>query len=64
MADEIIILGKINITRLIQAYETFKKGLGEVETELERDGAIQRFEFTYELDWKIWEYQIWGRIER
>jgi len=52
MPDETIILGKINITSLIKAHTTFKKGLLAAETELERDGAIQRFEFTYELAWK------------
>ncbi|MFH0898529.1 MAG: nucleotidyltransferase substrate binding protein [bacterium] len=52
MTEEVVILGNINIAPLIKAYNTFKKGLLEVNTELERDGAIQRFEFTYELSWK------------
>lgn len=51
--NEFIIFETINIYPLLKAYESFKKGLKEVSSELERDGAIQRFEFTYELTWKI-----------
>ncbi len=52
MEDEIIVLGNINITSLVKAFQTFKQGFALVKTELERDGAIQRFEFTFELSWK------------
>ena len=54
MKEEIIILENINITPLIKATKQFKKGLDrvDIENELERDGVIQRFEFTFELVWK------------
>lgn len=52
MTNEIIILNNINITPLIKAQETFKKALPNIKSELERDGAIQRFEYTFELTWK------------
>lgn len=50
--EKIIILEKIDITSLIKASKTFKDGLSQAKTDLERDGVIQRFEFTYELSWK------------
>jgi len=52
MADTKIILGEINITHLLNAHEALKNGLIHAKTELEQDGVIQRFEFTYELVWK------------
>ena len=52
MTKENEILGCIDISSLIKAIGTFKKGLKSAKTELERDGVIQRFEFTYELVWK------------
>jgi nucleotidyltransferase substrate binding protein (TIGR01987 family) len=53
MENEVIILGELVITPLIKAQKTFVQALGQVNSELERDGAIQRFEYTYELVWKI-----------
>lgn len=52
MKEEIIILENINITPLIKATKQFKKGILTAKGKLERDGAIQRFEFTFELIWK------------
>jgi nucleotidyltransferase substrate binding protein (TIGR01987 family) len=49
---ENIILGEIDITSLLKAFDAFTSGLSSVKTELERDGVIKRFEFTYELVWK------------
>ena len=50
--DKKIIMGGIDITSLLKAQQAFKKALLEAKTELERDGVIQRFEFTFELFWK------------
>ena len=47
-----LISGNISITPLLKAYESFKKAVSNAQTELERDGALQRFEFTYELLWR------------
>ncbi|MFH1644774.1 MAG: nucleotidyltransferase substrate binding protein [bacterium] len=52
MSEEIKIFGGIIITPLLKAQKIFNSALQEVENDLERDGAIQRFEYTYELIWK------------
>ncbi len=39
------------------ALATLEKGLAMAKDELDRDGVIQRFEFTYELAWKT--MKIW-----
>lgn len=52
MEKNVVILGEIDITALIKAQRTFELALTQVKSELERDGAIQRFEYTYELVWK------------
>jgi nucleotidyltransferase substrate binding protein (TIGR01987 family) len=52
MENDVIICENINITTLIKATKSFKEGIKGAHSELERDGVIQRFEFTYELVWK------------
>lgn len=53
MADERTILaGKIAITPLLNASNALREAIAQAETQLEHDGALQRFEFTYELLWK------------
>ncbi len=56
---------KADVLMKIQLFENalnkLKESVNECKTELERDGVIQRFEFTVELFWKtlkaILEYQ-------
>ena len=50
--NEYIILENLNIAPLLQAAATFSEALDEVDSTLTRDGAIQRFEYTFELSWK------------
>jgi nucleotidyltransferase substrate binding protein (TIGR01987 family) len=46
------------------ALERLKEGLAEVDNQLEQDGAIKRFEFTFELAWKtIQEYAKYKGLE-
>jgi len=52
MEDEIKILNEIIITPLVKAHKTLDTGIAKAKTELEKDGVIQRFEYTYELLWK------------
>jgi nucleotidyltransferase substrate binding protein (TIGR01987 family) len=52
MAKDLLILGQINISPLIDAHKTLKGGMLGVHSQLERDGLIKRFEYTYELSWK------------
>ncbi len=52
LAKNIICSQTIDISPLEKAYKKLSSALKEAETELERDGVIQRFEFTYELAWK------------
>jgi nucleotidyltransferase substrate binding protein (TIGR01987 family) len=41
-----------------------KEGVGEVKNDLDRDGIIKRFEFTFELVWKaIQEYARFSGLE-
>lgn len=45
-------MSEISLARLIKALETLKRGYTDKPSELERDGLIQRFEYTLELSWK------------
>lgn len=44
---------KNRLTNFERALSRLKEAVAEAESELEIDGAIQRFEFTYELYWKL-----------
>ena len=43
---------KYAIDKLRDALARMKEGVSEAENELDKDGVIQRFEFTYEMLWK------------
>lgn len=47
-----IIEGNIEIGPLIIAYDQFHEALKIAQSDLEKAGTIQYFEFTYELAWK------------
>jgi len=40
------------LEKLKRAFDSLKKGVDWAETLLEKDGVIQRFEYTFELFWK------------
>jgi hypothetical protein len=42
-------MSEISLIRLRKALESLKKGYTDNPSELERDGLIQRFEYTLEL---------------
>ena len=46
MEQIIICAGKIDITSLVNAHKALQEALAQAKTQLERDGVIQRFEFT------------------
>src|SRR3989344_3878419 len=48
MMDEII-----KLEDLKSALKSLKKGFDGAKDDLDRDGVIQRFEFTFELLWKV-----------
>ena len=43
---------KFAFSKLKNAFDKLKDGIAAAEDELEKDGVIQRFEFTFELIWK------------
>jgi len=43
---------KAKINQLEKALASFKKGILENPTDIERDDAIQRFEYSFELSWQ------------
>ncbi len=45
-------LANAKINQLEKALASFKKGILENPSDIERDGAIQRFEYSFELSWK------------
>ena len=47
-----LILGEIDITPLLEAKKTLDFGIANAKSDLEKAGAIQAFEYTYELCWK------------
>jgi len=55
---------KIKLEDLKSALNRLKEGVSEVKNDLDQDGVIQRFEFTFELVWKsIQEYARLSGVE-
>jgi len=48
----------LKIATFEQALKTFKEALLENPSQLERDGAIQRFEYCFDLAWKTLKRQL------
>lgn len=47
-----VIFGTIEISPLLLAFKRFEEARIAIEDDLDRDGTIQRFEYTFELAWK------------
>lgn len=55
---------KVKLDDLKSALNRLKEGVDKVENDLDQDGVIQRFEFTFELVWKsIQEYARLSGLE-
>lgn len=55
---------KVKLINLKSAFARLQDGIEAVKDDLDRDGVIQRFEFTFELVWKaIQEYARISGIE-
>lgn len=48
-----LILGTVDISVLKKAFSQLDAAIVEAKSDLEKAGAIQYFEYTYELSWKI-----------
>lgn len=46
-------MNKIDFSPILNAYSSLDKALKEAKSDLEKSGAIQRFEYCYELSWKF-----------
>jgi len=57
MTDKTVIVGDIDITSLVRASKTLDdalvRALGEEDDDMLRDACIQRFEYCFELGWKM-----------
>lgn len=52
MNKPFIIENEVDISALLSAYDQFHSALKVAQSDLEKAGTIQYFEFTYELAWK------------
>lgn len=48
-----------NLDKLIKARSVFEEFRKDMKTERDKAGAIQAFEFCYELSWKVMKRALW-----